>query len=341
MVKRAGTINSIASEVGCSASTVSRVLGGRKEGFSVRPELEARIFDTARRYDYRPNPFVRALRAKKTKLIAVMSIPYKNLELVEGNIDFIEEIRKAGYSEAVRYVRHDKREDFKLDFPVDAALFTDIVDLSFLDGVERDLTPYVVVNGACGPHGASILIDEKVGVELLLEHLTGLGHRRIAYANNSFPDTLARHYSILDRERFYLEGLRARGLSPMPNHWRLDMPDREFLKEALDAGASAIVCYHHAKAIEIMHEAWLMGVKVPERLSIACFNDDKILDKLNPPVTSVSFPRSEMCLKAAELILSALSGEKPLSGELARYAGKLVPRMSTASAPEVAAGGAA
>ncbi len=333
MVKRAGTINTIALEVGCSASTVSRVLGGRKEGFSVRPELEARIFDTAKRHDYRPNPFVRALRAKSTKLIAVMSIPYGNMELIEGNVNFIDKIRGAGYFEAVRYVKHNKRDDFKLDFPVDAALFTDIFDVSFLDGVERDAIPYAVVNGICGPHGVSLMIDEKVGVELLLDHLTSLGHKRISYANNSSPESLGMHYSVVDRERFYLEGLRARGLAPLPNHWSLDMPDRTFLTEALDAGATAIICYHHFKALELLHEAWLMGVKIPERLSIACFNDDKTLEKLNPPVTCVSFPRSEICLKAADLLLSALSGAAPLSGQTLRFSGKLVARQSTSTAP--------
>ena len=330
MMRRAGTINSIALEAGCSTSTVSRVLSGRKEGFSVRPELEARIFETAKRYDYRPNPFVRALRAKHTKIIAVLSFPYRNLEMVEGTVNFIDEIRKEGYSEAVKYVRHEKREDFKIDFPVDAALFTDVFDKSFLDGVERDLIPYAVVNGLCGEHGVSLVIDEVVGMDLMLDHLSSLGHKAIAYSNDSDSNPLQSHYSVAEREMLYLEGMKARGLNALPNHWCREMPADVFLKEALAAGATAIVCYHHLRVIEIMHAAWAAGIKVPERLSVSCFNDDWTIERFPPPVTCISFPRSEMCVQAAKLLLGAISGQEPLSGKTLKFAGKLVVRQSTA-----------
>ncbi len=330
-MSRTGNLSLIAQRAGCSVSTVSRVLNGYREGFSARPELQERIKEAARQLDYKPNIFWRTMRAKRTKMIAIMSFPYRNWEMSDGAIAFIDEIRKAGYSEAIKYVKHDRREDFKIDFPVDAALFSDIFDLSFLDVIERESIPYVVVNGVSGPHGASLMIDEREGAEALLGHLVSLGHRSIAYANNIDANPLQRHHSVEERERFYLEGLRSRGLKPLPNHWSHEIPSDEFLKEALEAGATAIVCYHHLRAVEIAHSAWKAGVRIPEQLSLACFNDDWSIQLSNPPLTCISFPRDEINVKAAGLLLSALSGGAPLTGQTLRFPGSLTARESTAA----------
>jgi len=332
---RDGSLSLIAQRAGCSVSTVSRVLNGYKNGFSARPELQERIKEAARQFDYKPNIFWRTMRAKRTNLIAIMCFPYRNLEMYSGILRFIDEIRKAGYSEAIKYVNHGSRDDFKIDLPVDAALFTDVFDVSCLDPVERQGIPYAVVNGLSGPSGVSLMIDERVGMEAVLEHLVSLGHKRIAYANSADMNPFQRHHSIEERERFYLEGLRARGLLPLPNHWNCGMPADAFIREALDAGATAVVCYHHLRGIEISHAAWRAGVKIPERLSIACFNDDWAIQNFNPPLSCVSFPREEICVKAASLLLSSLSGEALQPGKTIRFSGSLVARESAARAPEL------
>jgi DNA-binding LacI/PurR family transcriptional regulator len=112
----------------------------------------------------------------------------------------------------VRYVDHRNPRDFDLEFPVDGAILIDVFDKSCLEGVEKAGIPYVVINGACRERGLSIRVDERVGMELLLDHLTGIGHERIAYANRNDSNALWRHPSILERETHYLEGMRPRPL---------------------------------------------------------------------------------------------------------------------------------
>ena len=66
-----GVLKHIAEQAGCSPSTVSRVLNGCRKGFSVRRDLEERIRSLAETLHYQPNPFLRIMRAKDSRLIAI------------------------------------------------------------------------------------------------------------------------------------------------------------------------------------------------------------------------------------------------------------------------------
>lgn len=327
-----GSLNKMAQELGCSASTISRVLNGYTHGFSVRPELQERILETAKRSGYKPNPFWRTMRAKRTNLVAMLDTPYNNrLEDAEnGKMRFIETIRKAGLTESLKYVERDSPEDHKVAFPVDAALLFDIGDKSCLNYFESEKVPYAVINGLCGPNGVSLLVDEMNGMKLLLEHLLSLGHRRIAYANSTYTGYLTVHYSETLRERHYLELLASHGLSPLPEHWNKQISPRDFVERALDNGATAVVCYHHEKAMEIMHAAWELGIPLPERLSVVCFNNDKTMASFIPPITCVSAPLMEMGIAAADKLLKILDGSLCPSGQTYKFSGRLIVRKSAA-----------
>src|SRR5690606_11819213 len=65
------TLARVAEMAGVAESTASRVINGYTENFRVRPEVRARVLDAARRLNYRPNPMVRSISAKKTNLVAV------------------------------------------------------------------------------------------------------------------------------------------------------------------------------------------------------------------------------------------------------------------------------
>lgn len=81
----AATIKQIAQEAGVSCGTVDRALHGRP---GVNAKVAARILEIARKYDYRPNTFAKALaNSGKNRKIAVLVHAYGNefySEVVSG-----------------------------------------------------------------------------------------------------------------------------------------------------------------------------------------------------------------------------------------------------------------
>lgn len=332
-----GTISLIAREAGCSVSTVSRVLNGCRTGFSVRRELEERIQTLAREFDYKPNPYLRSMRAKKTRIVAVFDPLYHHPGVVsQAKVDFIDEIHRHGYTEAAKYVDLNAPESYRVDFPMDAALLFDVCDGECLNFCENNHTPYVVVNGICRAHGVSILVDEAADVRLLVDHLTGCGHRKIAYFTGHFDaHHIPQHYSCAERQKYYLEELSRRGLAPVPEYWNEQIDPETFLRKCvIGEGATAVISYDHRKTAALMNAAWRLGIAIPERLSIVCFNDEFPLEVMNPPVTCVATPGRAMGELAVKLMLGLLDGSLTPEGQTHKVAGSLVLRQSVAAPAE-------
>lgn len=329
-----GKINVIAEKAGCSTATVSRVINGCKNGFSVRKELEALILRLAKEHDYAPNPFFRSMRAKKTKLAAILDNSYFGPGIAEdAKRSFVYSIRECGLTEALKFAEPGKPETYKLQFPVDAALLFDVMDKSCLDYFESHAIPYAVCNGLCGPGGASLMVDEAKAASLILDHLLSLGHTRIAYANvrrSNRSDAAPEHCSVSQRESLYLSFMESHGLEPLPTHSIKNLPPEELLGKALDCGATAVLCYHHWQATPLIQSAWRRGLKLPDDLSVACFNDGYPLPYLTPSVTCVSTPGEQMGVEAAKLIAGFLDGSLRPSGQTIVLSGELVVRESTA-----------
>jgi LacI family transcriptional regulator len=176
-------------------------------------------------------------------------------------------------------------------------------------------------------HGVSnIVIDYEHGIEQALEHLTGLGHSRIAYVGgpsnlpsarrrkNAFVSTAARldvdAGPILDSDFTVKGGYFACS--------KLLLGDRP----------SAIVAGNDLTAIGILHRAYDGGLRVPQDLSVVGFDDILFAEYTQPALTTVAVPRSEIGRVAFEALWTMLSGPA-LSGREYRLGTQLVNRQST------------
>ena len=325
------TIGLIAREAGCSPSTVSRVISGYRKGFSVRAELEEKILALAQELNYRPNPYWRSLRTTKTRLIAIFDMLVCGDGVVQNaKREFIRTIREFEYIDAGRYADPKVPGSFSLTFPVDGAVLFDIVDRVCLNFVEEKKIPYVVVDGRCRENGTAIIADEKANMRTLIDYLYSLGHRRIAYyAGHGQMIMSDLHYSVPARELHYLENVERLGLASASARWTLAISPHEFLRKAVrEEMMTAVICYDHAKAVKLMHAAWELGIRIPDELSICCFNDEYPLEFLTPPVTCIATPGREMGRIAAGVLLEILEGKRKSCGEAIPVRGELVVRQS-------------
>ncbi|MGB9467958.1 MAG: substrate-binding domain-containing protein, partial [Candidatus Acidiferrum sp.] len=97
---------------------------------------------------------------------------------------------------------------------------------------------------------------------------------------------------------------------------------------------TALLCSNDMTAIGVMREAFELGIKVPQDLSVIGFDDIRMAEFLTPPLTTVQMSQSELARLAFEALLKEVKRETP-SPEGTEYVLKtrLVLRSSTTFSP--------
>lgn len=328
-------LTDIARLCGVSAATVSRVLNG-DENFSARPEVRQRIIDAAKSIGYAPDLAARNLNRGSTHLIGVFGSPYTHVG--EGINDQIFE----GIAEAVRSRDYDAffelaaREPVERGLPFwrfDGAILIQSPQREIVDDLDARRVPYVSVNEIVGTPVASVLADDVLGARLAMEHLAGLGHQRIAYAN-ALSSYFA-HYSIGDRLATIEEYAKRHDISLVPGYDQNFVAPEAFLRHAVqEHGATAVLCYDHRIAVAILGAAYRFGLKIPDDFSLMCFNDEFPVATIFPPLTVVSVSGREMGSTAARMLLQAMKHGPSDQTTRVNIPERLVIRASTAPPPK-------
>lgn len=306
----------IARKVGVSPATVSRALSDT--GLVAEPTL-SRIRDEARAMNYRPNVSARNLRTRRSKAVLMVVRDVGNpfyLDVLKG----VEAMaREAGYSVLMGNTENqpggeDRYFDMLRDGHADGMIL--ITGSLPNDVMHRDLLeqlPVVValemVEASGLPH---VQIDNKAAAVEAVDHLVGLGHRRIAHISGPVPEPMA---SL--REQGFRDAMARAGLAvPAPFVVRGDYSlaagkrlCRELL--ALTEPPSAIFAANDEMAFGAIAAARKAGLDVPRDLSIVGFDDIYLSEAFQPPLTTVSQPRTELGRAAMGVLLEILSGRTP------------------------------
>jgi LacI family transcriptional regulator len=342
MRKGTGSLLEIARRCEVSQSTVSRVLNNSNHGrFSVSPEVRAKILGVAAALNYRPNMAARNLTVSKTHLVAVLGLS----EFWSDHVGPIEEavgavaksLDSAGYELCIQIMspRHGP-----FDLPplrVDGILAVAPQSLALLEPLEQSRIPYVSMDGVVGPGGAQVLPGDADGTLKALQHLTGLGHRRIAYFDN--PDSTDTHLSVFVRREAFQRHSRELGVeSPILSLPRLGSSQawgpiyEPFLRQAVIQGhATAVLAYSHFGALSLIRKAHDMGLSIPGDFSLVCFNNEPALELAIPSVTAVDVPSVTMGKIAADLLLRQMESKNTIEPESVLLTETLIPRESTAA----------
>jgi DNA-binding LacI/PurR family transcriptional regulator len=292
-----------------SRTTVGRVLNNRlNKNFSVRPELKEKILKSARDLGYRPNLAALSLAQARTNLIGVLGYDHhRRLSGVCQSIveSLVDTLGAEGFDVFIAFP-FGGESHFELPrWQVDGVV---VLNASFpeeLESLEQSRLPYVSINGTAGPSGVSISPDDTLATNRLVDYLVKMGHRRIAYAN-PLDRKKPNHISEIIRHKAYLTRLAHHGLEPMPEHDRYGISEEEFITRIRSAGVTALIAYDHHILMTLFLSLSRMGVSVPDPLSLVCFNDEYLVNRLTPPITVAALPSEEMGRRAGELLLDSI-----------------------------------
>jgi DNA-binding LacI/PurR family transcriptional regulator len=188
--------------------------------------------------------------------------------------------------------------------------------------------PLVIVGRSVrGVDADCVVIDESHGTELVLDHLTALGHERIAHVDGG------RAPGGPQRRAAYLRGMRARRLG---RHTRVIPGDfteeagTNAAKQLLGEGElpTAIFAANDLVAAGLLGGLDRAGVDVPGAVSIVGYDNISIAHLAHVSLTTIDQPRVKMGRLALELLLDRRENRRP--NEVRLLEPTLVVRSTTA-----------
>jgi LacI family transcriptional regulator len=194
--------------------------------------------------------------------------------------------------------------------------------------------PLVVVSTSSEVHNVpSVDVDNVMGVRLALDHLLGLGHRRIAHL---FIGGEVASFDSTIRRQSFLKILAEAGFPARPEYLR-SVPRSEtddtvaavHALMSLPEPPTALFTTNDSVAAHAIQVLAGRGVRVPEEFSVVGFDDRRDSVHVHPPLTTVRQPLIEMGRTATRLLISMLDGEE-VAPVTHWFAPELIVRQSTA-----------
>ncbi|ARP70342.1 LacI family transcriptional regulator [Streptomyces pluripotens] len=178
-----------------------------------------------------------------------------------------------------------------------------------------------------GTEAIALTFDNREGARALTEHLIGLGHRHLGYIAGPAERTTTQH-----RLEGHRAALAAAGVEEEPNwtvHGRYDRRSGyEATLELLrrDPSLTAIVAANDSVALGACAALRDSGLRIPDDVSVAGFDDLPFSIDVVPSLTTVRLPLSETSARAGRV---AMGREEPPPGGIASVRGELMVRGST------------
>jgi LacI family transcriptional regulator, repressor for deo operon, udp, cdd, tsx, nupC, and nupG len=331
------TINDVATAAGVSKGAVSFALNGRP---GVAPDTRRRILEVAEELGWTPSPRARALSVSKA--LAVGLVVARPPEVFRADAFFptfisgLETVlSEHGHALLLMVAEHDDTTTYRRlagEGRVDGVFVTDLRVDDPRPALLAELgLPSVVIGPAlCDDPTPTLGIDDGPGVRASVEHLVGLGHRRIAHVAG--PQDMVHGRS---RRRAWAAALEAAGLpegvcveadfsaasGAAATRTLLDLPEPP----------TAIVYANDLMAIAGISLAQSRGIAVPEALSVTGFDDVEISAHLQPSLTTVSTDVVTWGRSAATRLLDLIRGLEPTPVDLPPA--RLVVRASSGPVP--------
>jgi DNA-binding LacI/PurR family transcriptional regulator len=175
------------------------------------------------------------------------------------------------------------------------------------------------------------VVDDEQGSRVAVEHLLGLGHRRVGFLGIDADTDTARR-----RLAGYRSAMNARRLPVEPGWITAGPPTEEggrrSLRAALGAPGPHPTAWYVASlmsAIGALAELRDTGADVPGDVSVVAFNDHPLAAHTAPPLTTVRMPNVRMGEEAVGMLLAAMAGE-PVRDLVIEDPPELIVRASTA-----------
>jgi LacI family transcriptional regulator len=316
-VNRKPTMSDVARLAGVGTMTVSRVLSGT---VPVSADTAQRVQTAIEQLNYRPNELARAFRGQRSRSIGLI-IPYLYDPFFANCAHAVTTVAKEhGYSVIITTSNEDPDAEYAeaelmLQRHVDGLV---VIPARFRQSrLTRALfgkTPVVVFDRPVDdPAMDVVLVQNTAGARRMVEHLIEHGHQRIAFMGLSRV-----LFTINARFLGYRRALQDAGLQEDSFFGCESQEDtlRAVEQKLRGPNAPTAILTSNTLATRYVLSALMhLGVKMPNDLAFAGFDDFDMAEFTSPPLTVVRQPAQEMGRVATSLLFDRIArGELPQTG---------------------------
>ncbi len=304
------TIKDIASKLGLSPTTISRVLNGRESAL-VSEGTRQKVLQTALEMGYTPNRMARALVTGQTRSIAlwVYAVHPSYYSSIINDVSQI--LRQDNYEVHVVEVGKDRSLVDICSWPVDGIIAFDCTD-SVDSALEIDnliQIPIVSLGATLETKTDCVSFDLAAGASAAMEHLLNTGRKDIAFlsGNTTIEDI---------RRNCYIKAMSDAGLASESISIETDSDPSNQARDAYNCmrkylakqkHPEAIFCYNDQTAIGAYKALLEAGLNIPDDVALVGCDGIDMSEYINPTLTTIVQPFEEMCLLAWQFLQNRIN----------------------------------
>ena len=309
------SLGDVAQHSGVSTATVSRVINNpekvaAKNRLAVNTSIEA--------LGYIPDGAARALASRHYRIIGAVVPTLDNALFAAGIQSLQRRLRQHDYTLIVASHEYDLVEELNevkmlLRQGVDALLMVGSRhDPALLQLLEEKGVPYVNCwawkSRSLQPY---IGFDNRKAARKITDYLLDLGHVDLAViAGRTANNDRARDRVLGIRDAIEARNLKLGPEKIIERSYSVKQ-GREAMRQLLqmDGLPTAVLCGNDILAMGAVAECQSRGIKIPEEISIAGFDDLDMSSQVTPPLTTIHVPSAEMGENAAEYLVAKIRQE--------------------------------
>jgi LacI family transcriptional regulator len=301
------TIYDLAEHLNLAPSTISR---GLQNNPAVHPKTRKKIFAAAEEMGYRFNTFARNLRKQRTNTIGVI-VPRLNSYFISGMLAGIEkEINAGGYNMLISQSLELEENEIKyakamMNSRVDGLIVNlagNTRNLKHFEEYTRHNIPLVFVDRVFedDDYNKVMINNRKAGYRMTC-HLIEQGCIRIAHLTGNLSRNVYK-----ERKAGYQQAITERKLPFVEELvFETDLTEEDAVAVANQIlnDLCAVIC------MKVFKDA---GLRIPEDIAIAGFNNDITSRISDPMITTINYPGEEMGKTAARQLINQIDGKTNL-----------------------------
>jgi LacI family transcriptional regulator len=312
------SLKDIAAKAGVSLTTVSIVLNGRAKDMKISEAMTRKILALGKKMNYRPNHFAKGLRTGKTNTIGLIVDDIANYffghlaNIVEEEADklgytvmFCSSENNEGKSRHILNMLVDKQMDGYIIAPTKAML-------PELEKLLKEKKPAVLIDRYYKQLDSSyVTIDNINGSLEAVNYLAKRGHRKIALVTN-FTDQL----QMIQRMEGYQLGLKKSKIQlnqEIIKKIPFGLSDENVVKEIKEFlklnenKIDSIFFTSNNLGVAGLEALRSIGKKIPDDISVICFDDNDLFRLGMPGISVVSQPIKDIAKKAVEVLIQQIN----------------------------------
>lgn len=312
------TIRDVAKKAGVGIASVSDILSGAMRR-NYKPDIVARIRHAARELSYRPHSMASALRRQESTLVGIAVSD----RLPPIMTSLIGHLRTAAINEGYHPVFLEALAEESGALPgrnLLAGIFS--ADLALESGIptaygvlQKEVPVIALYPNPCRTIDC-ITTDRARAIGMSVEHLFGLGHRRIAYA-----EVMAKDNAVIEPKiRGWNEAKLTHGIDP-DGRYSIAIPDSVSsiperaaavvaVLTQMEAPPTALVCGSDDVALAVIGRLSGLGWRIPENLSVVGFDGVFYGEYCWPPLTTIAQPIERIAQEAVTRLIGRIAAHR-------------------------------